>query len=111
MAAGGATAVPTEGKVGGRHGPHHRADGTQRPSAVTDATIGRRLRGGLDNIVLMALRKEPERRYPSVEQFSDDIRRHLEARPVLARRETPPIAPASSCRRDPAGQRPRCSSS
>ena len=60
----------------------------QRPSAVTDATSGRRLRGDLDNIVLMALRKEPERRYPSVEQFSDDIRRHLEARPVLARRDT-----------------------
>ena len=60
----------------------------QRPSAVTGATVGRRLRGDLDNIVLMALRKEPERRYPSVEQFSDDIRRHLEARPVLARRDT-----------------------
>ena len=60
----------------------------QRPSAVADATSGRRLRGDLDNIVLMALRKEPERRYPSVEQFSDDIRRHLEARPVLARRDT-----------------------
>ena len=60
----------------------------QRPSAVVDATSGRRLRGDLDNIVLMALRKEPERRYPSVEQFSEDIRRHLEARPVLARRDT-----------------------
>ena len=60
----------------------------QRPSAVTDATSGRRLRGDLDNIVLMALRKEPERRYPSVEQFSEDIRRHLEALPVLARRDT-----------------------
>ena len=35
----------------------------QRPSAVADATSGRRLRGDLDNIVLMALRKEPERRY------------------------------------------------
>ena len=60
----------------------------QRPSAVVDATSGRRLRGDLDNIVLMALRKEPERRYPSVEQFSEDIRRHLEALPVLARRDT-----------------------
>jgi tetratricopeptide (TPR) repeat protein/tRNA A-37 threonylcarbamoyl transferase component Bud32 len=60
----------------------------QRPSAVTDATRGRRLRGDLDNIVLMALRKEPERRYATVDQFSDDIRRHLEARPVLARRDT-----------------------
>jgi eukaryotic-like serine/threonine-protein kinase len=60
----------------------------QRPSAVTDATSGHRLRGDLDNIVLMALRKEPERRYATVDQFSDDIRRHLEALPVLARRDT-----------------------
>ena len=36
----------------------------------------------------MALRKEPERRYQSVEQFSEDIRRHLEALPVLARQDT-----------------------
>jgi serine/threonine protein kinase/tetratricopeptide (TPR) repeat protein len=46
------------------------------------------LKGDLDNIVLMALRKEPARRYQSVEQFSEDIRRHLEARPVIARRDT-----------------------
>src|SRR5438874_7314360 len=43
------------------------------------------LRGDLDNIVLMALRKEQERRYQSVEQLSDDIHRHLGNRPVLAR--------------------------
>ena len=36
----------------------------------------------------MALRKEPERRYQSVEQFSGDIRRHLEALPVRARKDT-----------------------
>lgn len=46
------------------------------------------LRGDLDNIILMALRKEPERRYQSVEQFAEDIRRSLEARPVTARRDT-----------------------
>jgi eukaryotic-like serine/threonine-protein kinase len=46
------------------------------------------LRGDLDNILLMALRKEPERRYQSVDELSEDIRRHLEARPVLARRDT-----------------------
>ena len=46
------------------------------------------LRGDLDNIVLMALRKEPERRYASVEQFSEDIRRHLEGRPVIAHKDT-----------------------
>jgi serine/threonine protein kinase len=47
-----------------------------------------RLRGDLDNIVLKALRKEPERRYASVEQFSEDIRRHLEGLPVSARPDT-----------------------
>jgi non-specific serine/threonine protein kinase/serine/threonine-protein kinase len=46
------------------------------------------LRGDLDNIVLMALRKEPERRYQSVEQFSEDIDRHLGNRPVAARKDT-----------------------
>ncbi|HEX8137184.1 MAG TPA: serine/threonine-protein kinase [Pyrinomonadaceae bacterium] len=46
------------------------------------------LRGDLDNIVLKALRKEPERRYKSVEQFSEDIRRHLEGLPVSARKDT-----------------------
>lgn len=46
------------------------------------------LRGDLDNIVLKALRKEPERRYASVGQFSEDIRRYLEGRPVTARKDT-----------------------
>ena len=38
----------------------------------------------LDHILLKALRKEPERRYLSVEQFSSDLQRYLEARPVAA---------------------------
>lgn len=46
------------------------------------------LRGDLDNIVLKALRKEPERRYLSVEQLSEDIRRHLDGLPVSARKDT-----------------------
>ncbi len=36
----------------------------------------------------MALRKEPQRRYASVEKFGDDIRRHLEKLPVAARKDT-----------------------
>ncbi len=56
-----------------------------RPSLVTDR---KSLRGDLDNIILMALRKEPERRYSSVSQFSEDIRRHLEGLPVIARKDT-----------------------
>lgn len=50
----------------------------------TPAKLQRRLAGDLDNIVLMALRKEPQRRYGSVEQFAEDVRRHLEALPVSA---------------------------
>jgi tetratricopeptide (TPR) repeat protein len=47
--------------------------------------VGRReLRGELDWIVLKALRKEPDRRYASVEQLADEIARHLGGRPVGA---------------------------
>ncbi len=42
----------------------------------------------LDNIVLMALRKEPERRYESVGALAEDLKRYLEGRPVLARKDT-----------------------
>jgi TolB-like protein/Flp pilus assembly protein TadD len=49
--------------------------------------LRRRLTGDLDNIVLMALRKEPARRYASVEQFSEDIRRHLDGQTVIARKD------------------------
>src|SRR5438477_1699732 len=50
--------------------------------------VPKRLQGDLDNIVLMALRKEPGRRYSSVEQFAEDIRRHLQNLPVLARQDS-----------------------
>jgi serine/threonine protein kinase len=46
------------------------------------------LHGDLDTIVLMALRKEPERRYPTVDQFANDIERHLEQLPITARPNT-----------------------
>ncbi|MEJ1963961.1 MAG: protein kinase [Gammaproteobacteria bacterium] len=47
--------------------------------------FGRSLRGDLDNIILMALEKDPARRYSSVEKLEDDIRRHLEGFTVSAR--------------------------
>lgn len=50
--------------------------------------LRRRLAGDLDTIVLTALRKEPERRYASVDEFSEDLRRHVERLPVLARKDT-----------------------
>jgi WD40 repeat protein len=48
----------------------------------------RQLRGDLDNIVAKALRKEPQRRYPSVEELSEDLHRHLIRVPVRARPAT-----------------------
>ena len=61
-----------------------------RPSAVVErgARRARELRGDLDTIVLTALQKEPARRYASVEQLADDLRRYLDGRPVLARPAT-----------------------
>ncbi len=47
-----------------------------------------KLKGDLDNIILMALRKEPSRRYKSVEAFADDIERYLKGLPVVARPNT-----------------------
>ncbi len=47
-----------------------------------------KLDADLDNIVSKALRPEPERRYSSVGQFSEDIRRYLEGLPVIARKDT-----------------------
>ncbi|HVQ39722.1 MAG TPA: protein kinase, partial [Pyrinomonadaceae bacterium] len=81
-----------------RHGDGPTSNGASKDT-VTPATVSkdrdtepgklRRMLGGdLDNIVLMALRKEPQRRYLSVEQFAEDIRRHLEGLPVVARKDT-----------------------
>ncbi len=63
----------------------------QTVSATREGAPGqlrKRLKGDLDNILLKALQKEPDRRYASVEQFSEDIRRHLTGLPVLARNDT-----------------------
>lgn len=55
---------------------------------TTAPRLGRQLSGDLDHIVLKALRKEPEQRYGSATELADDVRRHLEGLPVLARRGT-----------------------
>src|SRR6185295_15809630 len=50
--------------------------------------LRRQLAGDLDNIVLKAMSKEPQRRYASVDQLSNDIGRHLQGLPVVARKDT-----------------------
>ncbi|MGA9333044.1 MAG: serine/threonine-protein kinase [Rudaea sp.] len=60
------------------------------PSKVGDAQAPvppRLLRGDLDTILLTALQPEPQRRYPSVEAFADDLRRFRAGRPISARRD------------------------
>jgi TolB-like protein/Tfp pilus assembly protein PilF/tRNA A-37 threonylcarbamoyl transferase component Bud32 len=55
----------------------------QQPARPSSLRSG--LAADLDNIVLTALRKEPERRYPTVKELSDDLSRHLNGLPVHAR--------------------------
>ncbi len=57
---------------------------TQPDKRLDVARLRKALLGDLDNIVLMALRKEPGKRYASVEQFSQDVQRHLDGQPVIA---------------------------
>jgi eukaryotic-like serine/threonine-protein kinase len=74
------------------------ADGASRPKRtpemVSETREGKpyklraRLRGDLDSITLKSLRKEPQQRYTSVEQFAADIRRHLAGNAVLAQNPT-----------------------
>ena len=61
-----------------------------RPSTVVAAgsRVARSLAGDLDNIVLKAMRKEPERRYISAEHLAEDLQRHEEGLPVQARPDT-----------------------
>lgn len=65
--------------------------------------LRRRLRGDVDTIVLKALQKEPARRYASVEQFGEDIRRHLAGEPVAARPATAGYRTAKFVRRHKLG--------
>lgn len=63
-----------------------------RPSEAARETgrqnVWRKLQGDLDNIVLLAMRKEPKRRYASVHHLASDIRAYLDFKPVSARADT-----------------------
>jgi eukaryotic-like serine/threonine-protein kinase len=56
-----------------------------RASSVAQPRLQRFLRGDLDNILAKALRKQPDARYATVGEFAEDVARHLDLRPVLAR--------------------------
>ena len=60
----------------------------REPLPLCGASGGARLRGDLENIVAKALAKDAKQRYAGVAEFADDIRRHLDGRPVRARDAT-----------------------
>jgi serine/threonine-protein kinase len=64
--------------------PSRTAGHAQAPPGIS----ARRLRGDLDTIVLKALKREPERRYPTVEALARDLLRCLDGQPIAARRDT-----------------------
>ncbi len=57
-------------------------------SEASHERLSRVLRGDLDNILLKAIHPDPLRRYAGVDQLRDDIARHLDGLPVLARKDT-----------------------
>lgn len=61
---------------------------TETRKDASEQNIAARLKGDLDNIVLKAIDAEPERRYSSVEQLAEDLRRFEKGLPVLARPNT-----------------------
>jgi len=76
----------------------------QPPSAAAaNRKVQQQLSGDLDNIVLMALRKDPQRRYASAAQLSEDVGRRLAGLPVLATRDTLFYRCAKFVRRHKAG--------
>ncbi|QQS35953.1 MAG: serine/threonine protein kinase [Ignavibacteriales bacterium] len=50
--------------------------------------LHKKLKGDLDNIVSMAIRKEVERRYSSIEHFAEDVERFLNDKPVKAHEDS-----------------------
>jgi serine/threonine-protein kinase len=72
-----------------------------RGERLTPQRLAQELSGDLDNIVLMALRKEPERRYASAAALADDIERSLAHLPVRARPDTLGYRGAKFLRRHP----------
>lgn len=70
---------------------------------TTILKLRKRISGDLDNICLMAIRKEPGRRYSSIAQFITDIDNHLTGLPVIARKSTASYRAKKFIRRHKAG--------
>ncbi|HEX9895281.1 MAG TPA: serine/threonine-protein kinase [Gemmatimonadales bacterium] len=78
--------IPAPGPLGVVHAILECEPARASVAAGANHRLSRRLRGDLDTILEKALRKDPAHRYLAVQALHDDIRRHLDGRPVLARR-------------------------
>ena len=96
-----AVALSTATTASGATSNRRLAQLQQRGDSLTPERLARELQGDLDNIVLMALRKEPERRYASAAALAEDIGRHLAHLPVRARPDTLAYRSAKLWRRHP----------
>jgi serine/threonine-protein kinase len=77
------------GRLAFRPEPEHagvpQTDPAPPSAAATAVPFAAALRGDLDTIVLKAMKRVPGERYPTVNAFADDIRRHMDGLPILAR--------------------------
>lgn len=78
----------TEGEDGDSSTQTPELEARAQRRGVDLKTLQRQLSGDLDTILLMALRKEPQRRYGSAAQFADDLHRYRLGMPVIARADT-----------------------
>jgi len=83
----------------GDAGPPSTPKSVSTQRGLQPAELQRRLRGDLDTMIMKALRKEPERRYASAREFSEDVERHLAGLPVRARKPTASYRAGKALRR------------
>jgi serine/threonine-protein kinase len=76
----------TERRPSGAYARHDAREALAQARGTTPRALETRLRGDLDTIVATALAPEPQRRYASVAALAADVRAHLAARPIAARR-------------------------
>jgi len=88
---GTSLAAVAERAAGDSHPPRMAARVTEQAARDRNLTVNRLrslLDGDIDRVVARALAHDPHDRYPSITEFAEDLRRYLESRPVLARRQT-----------------------
>lgn len=82
------TAVMLDDSEDGIPDPVMTSDSISRDRSTTTQRLAKILAGDLDNVALMALRKEASRRYESAGDLGADIERYLRAQPLAARPST-----------------------